>query len=123
MLDLTKLAALELPQKEVEVSILGEKQKTKIRAFGDDVGLQLLYIRKNHPDDSELHIRRLLLSRCVEELTEEQINLLLERDGKAVWALMEQIIELTDEFDSRRKELREQAEKNSGKEAADTTLS
>ena len=123
MLDLTKLAALELPQKEIEVEILGEKQKAKIRAYGDDIDLQIWDIKKNRPDDGELRIRRLLLSRCVEGITETQINELLVKDGKAAWALLEQILALTDEFNSQRQELREQAEKNSGKEAADTTLS
>ncbi|WP_176012059.1 hypothetical protein [Victivallis sp. Marseille-Q1083] len=82
MLDLSKLAALELPKKEVAISVLGEKQNVTISAFGDDIALQMSDISHNRPDDAELRIRRLLFSRCVEGMNEQQIELLLEKDGQ-----------------------------------------
>ena len=82
MLDLSKLVALELPKKEVAISVLGEKQNVTISAFGDDIALQMSDISHNRPDDAELRIRRLLFSRCAEGMNEQQIELLLEKDGQ-----------------------------------------
>lgn len=126
MLDLTKLAALELPQKEIEVEILGEKQNLKIQALDDESAIRINAIigAENIPvDEKELKIRRDILRYGVPDITEEQISLLMAKAATSVAQIMLAIRDLTAEYGTLRNSFREQAEKNSGKEAADTTLS
>ena len=126
MLDLTKLAALELPQKEIEVEILGEKQNLKIQALDDESAIRINAIigAENIPvEEKELKIRRDILRYGVPDITEEQISLLMTKAATSVAQIMLAIRDITAEYGTPRNSLREQAEKNSGKEAADTTLS
>jgi len=126
MLDLTKLAALELPQKEIEVEILGEKQNLKIQALDDESAIRINAIigAENIPvEEKELKIRRDILRYGVPDITEEQISLLMTKAATSVAQIMLAIRDITAEYGTSRNSLREQAEKNSGKEAADTTLS
>ena len=120
MLDLSKLKALSIPEKEIEVEILGEPQKLKITAFGDDVSVRMADIRENKPDECEINLRKILLVSCA-GLSPDDADLLLQRDGIAASKILSEIFTLSKEFDSERKKIREQAEKNSGKGAAENT--
>lgn len=109
MLDLTKLKALELPTKEIEVEILGEKQKVKISAMGDDLTLDIGDLRKKELK-SEVKIRRLLLEKCA-GLSPEDAALLCTKGGEAAAKIISAILDLSDEFDAARAEIREAAKK------------
>lgn len=112
MLDLSKLEALKLPRKEIEVPIMGERQKVMISAFGDDISLRLSDLGENFPEDGELRCRRLILTTCVEGVDEKTADLLLEKSGRDVGTILEAILNLNDEFSRERERIREQAEKN-----------
>lgn len=120
MLDLSKLKALELPKKEIEVEILGEVQKVEISAFGDDIYLELADIKDTNPTNSEYLSRKLLLVNCA-GLTEDDAKILLSKDGKAAAKIMSAIFEITDAFDSERKKIRENAKKKSEQSALVST--
>ena len=66
-------------------------------------------IMKNHPEDGELRVRRLLLTGCA-GLNQEQAETLLRYDGRAAAELIQKIFELTAKFNSERDRMREQAE-------------
>lgn len=120
MLDLSKLKALSMPEKEIEVEILGEKQKLKISAFGDDVSVRMADIRENKPDECEINLRKILLVSCA-GLSLEDAEILLQKDGAAASKILSGIFSLANDFDQERKKIKEQAEKNSGKGAAENT--
>ena len=121
MINLDELNVLEMPKKEIEVSVLGKKHKMTVTAFGDDISIQMSDIKDNRPDDGELRIRRLLITECVDGMTERAADMLLKKDGKAVSDILAAILDLTDEFDKERNAMRKNAEKNSGTEAAGNT--
>ena len=116
MLDLSKLKALELPKKEIEVEILGEVQKVEISAFGDDIYLELADIKDTNPTNSEYLSRKLLLVKCA-GLTDDDAKILLSKDGKAATKIMSAIFEITDAFDLERKKIRENAKKKNQNKA------
>lgn len=118
MLDLTKLAALELPQKEIEVEILGEKQNLKIQALDDESAIRINAIigAENIPvEEKELKIRRDILRYGVPDITEEQISLLMTKAATSVAQIMLAIRDITAEYGTSRNSLREQAEKTPGR--------
>ena len=112
MLDLSKLEALKLPEKEIEISIMGHPQKVTISAYGDDISLQVADINANRPDDGELRIRKLLLTSCVKGMDEKSADLLLRKAGKEVRIILNKIFDLNEQFDEERDRFRGQAEKN-----------
>jgi hypothetical protein len=111
-MDLSKLKALELPTEEIEVEILGEKQKVKISAYDDAVQSDMADIDENFKTDSERRLRRHLLTYCA-NLNEEDADLLISRDNHAVSAIVNGIFDLRDRFVKARNEMREKARKNS----------
>ena len=113
MLDLSKLKALELPKKEVEVEILGELQKVEISAFGDDICLELADIKDFNPTNCEYLSRKILLNKCA-GLSDDDAKILLSKDGRAATKILTEIFEITDAFDAERKKIRENAKKKSG---------
>ena len=75
-MDLTKLRALEMPTKEIEVEILGELQRTTIASLPDNVAVRVMAMREIHGDDPELAtivIREVLLAGA-KELTPESLS-------------------------------------------------
>ena len=113
MLDLSKLKALELPKKEVEVEILGELQKVEVSAFGDDIYLELSDIKDSNPTNCEYLSRKILLNKCA-GLSDDDAKILLSKDGRAATKILTYIFEITDAFDAERKKIRENAKKKSG---------
>lgn len=104
MIDLSKLNALELPSEEIEVEILGEKQKCTIFAMGDDVPLDL-------PDAKrESSMRKHLLVACA-KLNEKDADALCAKDGRAAAVIVGKILDLTDRFDEERKKIADEAKK------------
>lgn len=118
MLDLSKLKALELPKKRIEVKIIGERQSLEISAFGDDISVRMADIRENKPDECEINLRKILLVSCA-GLSPEDADLLLQKDGEAASKILSEIFLLANEFDRERQKIREQAEKNSETGAAE----
>ena len=108
-LDLSRLEALKLPEETVEIKIGAEMQKVTVTAHDDTVLIIISEIMKNHPEDGELRVRRLLLTGCA-GLTQEQAETLLRYDGRAAAELIQKIFELTAKFNSERDRMREQAE-------------
>lgn len=108
-LDLSKLKALKIPEKTIEVRIGAEMQKITVTAHDDVVLLMITGIMQNHPDDGELRVRRLLLTECA-GLDQEQAETLLRNDGRAAAVLIGEILKLTAAFNAERDRMREQAE-------------
>lgn len=108
-LDLSRLEALKLPEETVEIRIGAELQKVTVTAHDDMILIIISEIMKNHPEDGELRVRRLLLTGCA-GLNQEQAETLLRYDGRAAAELIQKIFELTAKFNSERDRMREQAE-------------
>lgn len=111
-IDLSKLKALELPKKEIEIDILGEKQKITVSAHSDDLLMSVSDIRDNFKEDAEYRCRKLFLTSCVEGMTEENADILLKKCLSVSTIIMDAIFDLTEEFDKARKEKTKEAEKN-----------
>ena len=113
-MDLTKLRALEMPSKEIEVEILGELQRTTIASLPDNVAVRVMAMREIHGDDPELAtivIREILLAGA-KELTPEDVDLLVARDFAAAAKIAAEIRDLTSQHRKAMDELRETARKN-----------
>lgn len=109
-IDLTRLKAVELPTKEVEVEVLGEKQKVKISAISDSGYLDFVSIREAAPERAESKIRLWILENCA-GMSAADAALLMERDGKCAAAIVAEVFALTDEFTKAQAEARESAKK------------
>ena len=110
-LDLSRLSALAMPEKEIEVSILGGPvQKITIKAYDDGTALDISDISETHPDDRERRIRELLLVRCA-GLTAEDAAKLVRFDSAASGVILSAVFDLWDEFGKARAALREEAKK------------
>lgn len=109
MIDLTKLKALELPTEEIEIEILGEKQKITISAMGDDISLDFRDIRKEN-EIYEVKQRKYVLVRCA-GFTEDQADILCARAGEVAAVIIGRILDLTDKFDKEREKITEEAKK------------
>lgn len=113
-LDLSKLSALELPSKEIEVEILGENQTVKISALDDEVSLRILSINSSDDiaeDNKQVQIRRIALEHGT-ALTEEEITLLMRKAASAANFIFVSISLLTKDFSAARQKIREEAKKN-----------
>ena len=113
-LDLSKLSALELPSKEIEVEILGENQTVKISALDDEVSLRILSINSSDDiaeDNKQVQIRRIALEHGT-ALTEEEITMLMRKAASAANFIFVSISQLTKEFSAARQKIREEAKKN-----------
>ena len=110
--DLTKLKALELPSKEIEVDILGEIQTVKIFAMGDDLSLDIQELRSDKSSLSEVKIRKRILMQCA-GISAEEAELLCSRAGSAAAKIISAILDLSDEFDDAREKIRDEAKKKS----------
>ncbi len=111
-IDLSKLKLFELPKKEIEIDILGEKQKVTVSAHSDAELIRIFDIKDTFKGDSSFRIRKLLLSSCVEGMTEDDAEMLISKCYPAAAVLLDAIFELTDEFEKARNAERESAEKN-----------
>lgn len=115
-MDLSKLKALELPTEEIEVEILGEKQKVKIAALDDVAAILVTGIAEENICDAEkeLKVRRLVLEKCIiPPLSSEEVDLLITKASAVVSEISPVALKLTREFGNARKKTREEAEKNS----------
>lgn len=113
-LDLSKLSALELPSKEIEVEILGENQTVKISALDDEESLRILSINSSDDiaeDNKQVQIRRIALEHGT-ALTEEEITLLMRKAASAANFIFVSISQLTKDFSAARQKIREEAKKN-----------
>lgn len=114
-MDLSKLKALELPSEEIEIDILGEKQKVKVCAFDDAIQTDMTDITENFKLDGERRLRMLLLTTCA-GLSEDDATLLIAKENRAVTQIINGIFDLRERFVKARNEIRKKAEKNSGGE-------
>ena len=115
-MDLSKLKALELPTEEIEIEILGEKQKVKISALDDTAAIHVAGVSSENISDfeKELKVRRIILEKCViPPLSEDDIDLILSKAVAAVSGFAPIAMKLTKEFADARKKTKENAEKNS----------
>lgn len=118
-IDLTKLKALELPTKEIEVDILGETQKVKITAMSDDLSLDIRDIRNNNTVH-EVKVRKLILTKCA-GMSDADAGLLCAKDGSAAAKIISAILGLSDAFDAARAKIREEAKKKHNLESTEST--
>lgn len=113
-IDLRKLKALQMPTKEIEVDILGDKQKVTITAMGDDAYLNISDIKGSNPNSAERCIRRYMLTEFA-GIKEEDADILLAMCNEAVVTIVMAIFDLSDEFAETRKAAKEAAEKKQNK--------
>lgn len=116
MLDLSKLKALELPKKEIEVEILGEVQKVEISALDDESAVRIAAIHETGSipeDEREIRIRKEILKAGVPGISDDEINVLMTKAGSVVTNIMVEIRDLTAEYAKSRSEARSEIEKNS----------
>lgn len=111
-MDLTKLRALELPTKEIEVEVLGEKQKIVISAMGDNISLDIQDI-KDANECYEVKMREYLLVKCA-GLSEDDAKLICEKAGGVAAVIANAVLDLSDEFDKERVKITQEAKKKSG---------
>lgn len=109
MIDLSKLKALELPTKEIEVEILGETQKITITAMSDDIFLDFRDIKKSS-DIYEVKQRKLALIRCA-GMTEEDADILCAKSGETAAFIIGEILELTEKFEKAKSDITAEAKK------------
>ena len=112
MLDLSKLSALELPKNEIEVDVLGVKQKITVTAYDDGVSLDIADIADTHPESQERRVRKMLLCECA-KLSENEAEKLIRYDREACYAIITEIFNLRQKFVDAQKAEREKAKKNS----------
>lgn len=114
MIDLSKLKALELPSREIEVEILGEKQKTTVSSLPDRAAVKVSAMQEMKGDDPDLTtlVIREILASGAKELTAEEIDLLIDRDFPAAAEIAAAIRDLTAEHRQKIADVREQAKKN-----------
>lgn len=116
MLDLSKLKALELPKKEIEVEILGEVQKVEISALDDESAVRIAAIHETGSipeDEREIRIRKEILKAGVPGITDDEISVLMTKAGAVVTNIMVEIRDLTAEYAKSRSDARSEIEKNS----------
>lgn len=114
MLDLKKLKATELPSKEIEIEILGEKQKVEIRCPDDTVAAYiatLTDIEAGNPELPALIIRKVLES-ALPEVPVEDLAAWMQKDLKSATLAAAEARKLMNEFATARKKTKEQIEKN-----------
>ena len=110
-LDLSRLDALKLPEKEIEVSILGgDPVKLTITAYDDAVSLDIAGTAEAHPEESERRVRVLLLQQCA-GLSEADAEKLVRFDAETAAKILSAVFDLRDEFVKARNELRDAAKK------------
>lgn len=116
MIDLSKLKALELPTKEIEIEILGEKQNTVITALPMSLAVKISTLTEINRDNPELPsqvIREVLLAGA-KEISPEEVELLLVFEFPAAAKIAAAIRDLTKEFTEECHRKKEEFEKNSG---------
>lgn len=121
MLDLSKLEALKLPEKEIEVQVMDETQKVKIRALDDETAIRVATIAQIPDKNMDLEVRREVIRHGVVGITDKQLDILMSSGASIVSDLLVEIRDLTKEFSDERKQIRERAEKNLRTAAAGST--
>lgn len=121
MLDLSKLEALKLPEKEIEVQVMDETQKVKIRALDDETAIRVATIAQIPDKNMDLEVRREVIRHGVVGITDKQLDILMSSGAPIVSDLLVEIRDLTKEFSDERKQIRERAEKNLRTAAAGST--
>ena len=115
MLDLSKLKALALPEKEIEVEVMGESQTLKIRALDDETAMKIAGImagENTKDEDREILVRRMALVNGAPELSADDIDLLISRGASVVTKICAEVSALTREFNESRHLVKGEAEKN-----------
>lgn len=115
MIDLSKLKALELPTKEIDVEVLGEKQTTVVQSLPDHVAVKIMSMQElngTNPELTSMVIREILLTGA-KELTPEDVDLLVVHDFAAAAKIAAAIRDLTAQHRKAMDEQRETARKNS----------
>jgi hypothetical protein len=110
-LDLSKLSALELPSKEIEVKILGDTQKIRVYAYDDGVSLDIADIADAHPESQERRVRTMLLIECA-KLSSNDAEKLVRYAKDATVEIINAIFDLRKEFVDARNREQEAAQKN-----------
>lgn len=112
MIDLSKLKAAELPEKEIEISVSGEKQKVKIRPFGGRGNTALQGIS---PSDSASWLEKIQVLAMVygADMTESQAAFFLENSPEEAMKLAEEIWKFNKEYSDKIMAEREEAKKKS----------
>ena len=118
-LDLSKLNALELPSKEIEVNILGDIQTVRVCALDDESSLRIIALSADDTKsdgEKQVIIRRMVLEKAVlPSLSNDEINLLMTKAAASVLSIYIAVSELTREFAEARQNVSDEAKKNLSK--------
>lgn len=121
-MNLSKLKALEMPSEIIDVEVCGEKQPVKVFAPDDAVATKIFGIGTDPGRDSAdvtLDISRLVLTTCVPELSEEDVDLLLKKAlASAALPIVAKARDLREKHQKAIKAEQESAEKNLPKAAS-----
>ena len=115
MIDLSKLKALELPTREIEVDIIGEKQTTVITALPMTVAVRISTMADIRKDDPDLptEVIRMVLEHGAKEISAADIDMLLDMDYPAAAKIAAEIRDLTGTFNKEKSKAKKEFEKNS----------
>ena len=112
-IDLSKLKALELPTKEIDVEILGDVQKVKIICPGDNTAVAVSACYQEQGKDPYLTetIIRLFLTASLPDITPEDIDMIIAKDFKAATVIAAAARDLLQEFITAKKQEKTKAKK------------
>ena len=112
-LDLSKLKALELPCKEVTVTIAGQEQTVTVRALNDETSVQVAVLGEQKENaDTLLKIHRTVLLNGIDGVSEEDVDILCQKAMPTAMKLVSEIRDLTVEFAQMRESVSAEAKKN-----------
>lgn len=114
MIDLSKLRALEIPQKEIKVTLAGVEQCITIQALNDEVSMQIALIteKKDISPEDMLKAQHLILSSGIVGISNDDVALLCQKALPTAMQLVNEIKDLTMEFARIRQTTADEAKKN-----------
>lgn len=117
MIDLSKLAAQELPSQDITLEIMGTPQTIKVTAPDDEIATEIFAIGTDqNKNDAEktLAITRIILKNCVPGLSVADIELLIKKAlTEAALPIVAKARDLRQEYDQAKATAIEQAKKKS----------
>lgn len=123
MIDLSKIKAVELPEKTVKVNILGTIQEQKIKPLTGDHRLRSWALDYTHDPAQSTHDRVMLTLIHGAGLDAKTALGLISVDWDAAVTLSADVISFTEEFEKTIAEEKKTAEKNLEADTSAATLS
>ena len=110
MIDLAKLKAFERPSAEIDIFLLGEMQKVKIRTMKQTTGMRLTALDETNPEDRITALAYFVSDAL--DISLEDARTLCDADLEAANTIAVECGKLTREYEEKHKAERAAAEKN-----------